>query len=44
MVIQDDTQAISRVENAIEGTVGQGYICPCSSSWGYLALFVKKKD
>jgi hypothetical protein len=28
----------------LQGLLDKGYICPCTSPWGYSALFVEKKD
>jgi hypothetical protein len=28
----------------LQGLLDKGYICPCTSPWGCLALFVEKND
>jgi hypothetical protein len=35
---------VGRIKDPVEGFARQGYICPSSSPWGCLALFMKKKD
>jgi hypothetical protein len=35
---------LAELKIQLKELLDKGYIHPCSSSWGYLVLFVKKKD
>jgi hypothetical protein len=35
---------LKELKHHLQGLLGKGYICPCTSPWGCLALFVEKKD